>query len=477
MRRVLSLRHAFWPTRKLPLPGSEGQKQILKTLEADVWPVLAISILSLSGLSALLYARRSKEEPAIKARLFSRDLEYLCEGGSNLLCRAKPDAYILHFKKDASGLTHNDFDRQRRMQQFLCKVFPQLCISIPKILSIPASDIRTLDAHLLAARSKAVRKQRLDIGSDIRVQVLQKEDLFNACLSLEICPGCGLQEDEKMPSRNSMAYAVSHGHRMAGDLNLQLFSGAAVECSAAIAAALEAHYFHAQFFAGDGAYLGAMDAKRGHGVQDALQGADLSIPQLSQMAGRALQPILPPLRRLQAMACGDSEKYAPQLLQKLQEAPEAGSVLDELKDAVGNPERLEMALGKELQRARGATDAAVVEQQEREALKLLSLSKWKARQVEEAKCWLLRFLVGRAAFQAKVLFNFMQESRHERTNQSLAEQRFLRASELLPDEGWTTGWWVRATLVGMELNIDEIERSSSELETLIAHYTEVASAS
>jgi len=62
-----------------------------------------------------------------------------------------------------------------------------------------------------------------------------------------------------------------------------------------------------------------------------VQGADLSIPQLSQMAGRALQPILPPLRRLQAMACGDSEKYAPQLLQKLQEAPEAGSVLDELK--------------------------------------------------------------------------------------------------------------------------------------------------
>lgn len=144
---------------------------LIPPMEADVWPVLAISILSLSGLSALLYARRSKEEPAIKARLFSRDLEYLCEGGSNLLCRAKPDAYILHFKKDASGLTHNDFDRQRRMQQFLCKVFPQLCISIPKILSIPASDIRTLDAHLLAARSKAVRKQRLDIGSDIRVQV------------------------------------------------------------------------------------------------------------------------------------------------------------------------------------------------------------------------------------------------------------------------------------------------------------------
>lgn len=144
---------------------------LIPPTEADVWPVLAISILSLSGLSALLYARRSKEEPAIKARLFSRDLEYLCEGGSNLLCRAKPDAYILHFKKDASGLTHNDFDRQRRMQQFLCKVFPQLCISIPKILSIPASDIRTLDAHLLAARSKAVRKQRLDIGSDIRVQV------------------------------------------------------------------------------------------------------------------------------------------------------------------------------------------------------------------------------------------------------------------------------------------------------------------
>ena len=161
---------------------------LIPPTEAHVWPVLAISILSLSCLSALLYARRSKEEPAIKARLFSRDLEYLCEGGSNLLCRAKPDAYILHFKKDASGLTHNDFDRQRRMQQFLCKVFPQLCISIPKILSIPASDIRTLDAHLLAARSKAVRKQRLDIGSDIRVQVGMTFSVLSKWLCPKRCP-------------------------------------------------------------------------------------------------------------------------------------------------------------------------------------------------------------------------------------------------------------------------------------------------
>ena len=65
-----------------------------------------------------------------------------------------------------------------------------------------------------------------------------------------------------------------HLVKTSSDSNLrQLFSGAAVECSAAIAAALEAHYLHAQFFAGDGAYLGAMDAKGGHGVQDALQGA------------------------------------------------------------------------------------------------------------------------------------------------------------------------------------------------------------
>eukprot|EP00438_Fugacium_kawagutii_P029082 Skav214936 [mRNA] locus=scaffold3017:92598:93068:- [translate_table: standard] len=142
-------------------------------------PVMAIGALSLSGLATCLYATRSTEEAPIKARISSREVEYLCEGSNHLLCRVKQkDAFLLQFAKDSKGIFTddstkkdiNDFARQRQMQQFLGKVFPHRCISIPQILSIPASDVRTIDAHLLGARSKAVRKQRLDIGSDIRVK-------------------------------------------------------------------------------------------------------------------------------------------------------------------------------------------------------------------------------------------------------------------------------------------------------------------
>ena len=53
-------------------------------------------------------------------------------------------------------------------------------------------------------------------------QVLRKEDLFNpAFISLEICPGCGLQEGENVPSRHCMMHCVSQ-HRIARDLSLQL---------------------------------------------------------------------------------------------------------------------------------------------------------------------------------------------------------------------------------------------------------------
>ena len=101
-----------------------------------------------------------------------------------------------------------------------CKNSPRLTdLSLARYQIYPLACGFTLGIHLqLWGSTHPLRP----ICSLLRVQVLQKEDLFNACLSLEICPGCGLQEDEKMPSRNSMAYAVSHGHRMAGDLNLQL---------------------------------------------------------------------------------------------------------------------------------------------------------------------------------------------------------------------------------------------------------------
>ena len=56
---------------------------------------------------------------------------------------------------------------------------------------------------------------------------------------------------------------------------------------------------------------------------------NLSTDQLTKMAGRALQPFLVPLQKLQACACGNSEKYAQQILQMFE--AEVGSVED-LKD-------------------------------------------------------------------------------------------------------------------------------------------------
>ena len=116
------------------------------------------------------YTRENKDETSIKARLSFREMVYLCEGNSNLLCKTTSTPYILQFKKDVDAKLV-DFERQRQMQLFLSRWFSPQYISIPKILSVPASDIRSLDAHLLAARPKAVRKQRLDVGSDIRVEV------------------------------------------------------------------------------------------------------------------------------------------------------------------------------------------------------------------------------------------------------------------------------------------------------------------
>ena len=63
---------------------------------------------------------------------------------------------------------------------------------------------------------------------------------------------------------------------------------------------------------------------------DALTGVNLSTDQLTKMAGRALQPLLVPLQKLQACACGNSEKYAQQILQMFEAE---GGTVEDLKDA------------------------------------------------------------------------------------------------------------------------------------------------
>ena len=61
-----------------------------------------------------------------------------------------------------------------------------------------------------------------------------------------------------------------------------------------------------------------------------MTGVNLSTDQLTKMAGRALQPLLVPLQKLQACACGNSEKYAQQILQMFEAE---GGTVEDLKDA------------------------------------------------------------------------------------------------------------------------------------------------
>ncbi|CAK9019903.1 unnamed protein product [Durusdinium trenchii] len=465
------MRHFLRSTRSTWFKLMKATSRTKPTAEADIMPVLLVSV-ALGG--TFLLARR-RTDMTTASRISPRDMQYLCEGSSNLLCKAKSDGYVLQFKKDVCKDRTSqmiDLERHRLMQQFLARWFAGSNVSVPEILSVPASDVRAVDAHILASRSKAVRKERLDVGSDIRVMLLRREDLLSpACVSLEVTPGCGLQELQGIPSRHCMMYSESllNPTQMQNDPNLQVFSADMAERSAGLAASLreksDQHCLRTEMFGADGACFGLAGSARGD-VEKFLQQVGLSVEEISKLGAQAIRPVLAPLQKLQAFAAGNAEKYAAEVFAALHNQGGQAAV-DDLLDGLNDAKLIEAVVGKA--RAQRSSPNAIRVQQEQEAVKLLS-HKWKSYQVEEAKRWLLRFLLGRASFQAKVLLNFYQESQGQ--TGPWAEQRFQRASELLPKEGWTSGWWVRATLVGIELNLDEIARSSAELETLVAKYKE-----
>ena len=289
---VSAMRHFLRSTRSTWFKLMKATSRTKPTAEADIMPVLLVSV-ALGG--TFLLARR-RTDMTTASRISPRDMQYLCEGSSNLLCKAKSDGYVLQFKKDVCKDRTSqmiDLERHRLMQQFLARWFAGSNVSVPEILSVPASDVRAVDAHILASRSKAVRKERLDVGSDIRVMLLRREDLLSpACVSLEVTPGCGLQELQGIPSRHCMMYSESllNPTQMQNDPNLQVFSADMAERSAGLAASLreksDQHCLRTEMFGADGACFGLAGSARGD-VEKFLQQVGLSVEEISKLGAQS----------------------------------------------------------------------------------------------------------------------------------------------------------------------------------------------
>lgn len=475
--RRLPLQVRFGFNRAARLVSTQGL-ETLEAVEADLSRLLVLGAVSATALSTGAFFLR-KDGSVAEGRIYPQDWRYLCEGQHFLLCGPKESTdwshwggYVLQLRKGPRGTsTLQEMDIMRSLewqvgiQRLLSKVaFQPLVLSVPEMVLVPGADVRALDAQLLSARPQELRKQRLDVqevtGQIAKVRLLRKENLLDAwapSLSLELLPGCGLQEVEGMPSRHSMAFEVAHG-KADRDWNLALFSKEATICRDAVLRSISEPSRGCEIFA-KGRHVG-QDAR-----EELLQELGLSLEEFAEAAAAVLSgpdSVLEPLRKLQAFAAGNTERLAGQILSELQKhGSEAAAELLQ-------PQQLQAALQK-------APRDSSAELHEKEAVRLLSASRWRAREVEAAKRWLSLFLLGRGAFRAKVLLNFVRHSQDAGLPAGPAAGRFRPLSSWLPERGWSARILVRTTVVGLEpANLDEIELCAAELETILTQYQKVA---
>merc|ERR1711933_635748 len=102
------------------------------------------------------------------------------------------------------------------------------------------------------------------------------------------------------------------------------------------------------------------------------------------------------------------------------------------------------------QAARSKAGMNGIQAHERKGRALMAKSRWGQREVESAQQWLSLFVLGRAAFEARVLICFVHLGAG--LEQDLGEQRRLRAmrfqplSEVLPDQPGGIGVWTCVTV-------------------------------
>lgn len=452
-----------------------------------------VPVLLATGLAAglggfLLLGRGSSEEQVVPARIQDPErLRYLCEGRENLLCAGPADGgsrrrqdwqgQLLQLQK--SGKQASGHIRWLAFVQrtLAAHCFDAAFVSVPQVVSLPAPDVRALDAHILTSRPAKQRHHTLNIQESPehpgQVLGLRLENLFEASglasMSVQLRPGCGWQELDGLPSRMSMASQLATG-RTCGTLDfaLELASGDVSRMASVIKAGID----HMESGSGPQVQMFAgqepLQNKEG-GISSALNKVGLppSLDKLADLVSSVLSTapasehqVLQDLRRLQVFALGQNEKLAARLLSELRER--AGEAAVEGILAVSQVDAAAIQAG------RSRCDLTSGTAHEKAALRLLSKTKWAEYEVQAAQRWLALFLLSRGAIEARLLVSFVRATEGDR---SLRYQSHVPLASILPDQSWTTDIWVRVTVVGLQPKpVEEIAQCSTELEDLETKY-------
>lgn len=468
---------------------------------ADPVSVLIVAGSAAAALGVLGWFVLGGRRPVIKARVEPEELRYLCEGAHSVLCAyigGKPEwqGQLLQLWKEQPSLdadsVGSDFLRRADIQYALAS---HLCwgeIEQPQVVAIPVDTVRRIDAQVLSARPHRERQQRLSLdvapAHTGRVLALRQRNLFEAApcglpvqpaaLVVELRLGCGLREMEGLPSRHAMAAQVRSGSPWpAADAAtwepLALFSRSRPQLVAACRDRLTRNSAES-----DGARL-FLD---GRPVQGLAGSPFRTQEELGAAMGAVLakrRGLLTSVLRLQCFAAGECERLAERMLQDLELrcGAEAVAVLHStasVKVAIRSASRA------------WAGDAGT-RAHEREGRRLLAAPVWSAQEREAAQRWLALFLLGRAAFEARVLFSFVRlpgPGQDGGAGSDLVEaRRCLRAARYRPlDEAASdlpdsAGIWACVTLAGLDPpGPSEVVASASELESCASRYRELLAA-
>lgn len=513
------------------------------TARADAIPVFMVC----TGVAAIgayaLHVSGNVDAPLeVKSRLKAEDFAYVCEGEESVLCRyvgrnREWRGCLLQLVKEPpeGGSQEAAISALRLRAEFPRKLalhcFEPHVVDRPQLVSVAVEDARELDAQVFAARPAGRRSRRLlsdspreaDSG---RIVALRFRNVFEGppavmsgvfsslfgekpmqlltapLLTVDIRPGCGLQEIEGLPSRDALRACAASGQ--AGDLKqicaadpVALFSSDAEKAAAVLRARLQGRLpdDDTQVFldckpvyptilpeaGGDVAPTGASSADsvlKHSNQQGCLPSSEDELVRALASVLTASGPVTPgrdvlsDLRLLQCYAAGEEvEKMAEPLLQDLEKrsGPEGITPL-------GSSESIQAAVYNASWRRNEKERLAKQQQQGRKFMALKELSK---RQEANVHDWLSSFLLGRAAFGARLLISFASVDPKVATDSGLQsymrEYRFLPLKDFMPDTEWCTHVWVRITVVGMEKReASDIPRIATELEECVNRYRELS---
>lgn len=477
-------------------------------LQADVGllALLACGGLGVFGFAWWLFTSSLGTVPVVWMNLEPTELVYLCEAEKSLVCGGLNSlgatssrnseswrGFLLLLQKEgapqslkvASPAPGSIAWRAAVHRLLAAYCFDQIYVDVPQVVALQISEVRALDAHILASRPSGQIQQRLLVkdseGCPGRVLALRMQNLFevpssqnwnSTLLSIELCPGCGLQEIKDLPSRHIMAASLASGtHKgLAGKSNngLAIFSSE----EGVVKEALEADLLSGSFRV----FLDGLPISPGTELRRSVPAHLQTIPQLAAAASTALASVpnschrvLEDLLRLQSLAAGDCEKLALPLMEELKVRTCSSAV--PLAERLLGIQQLQVAAAEASGFRAGPEGLSA---RTKEAQKLLARATWGPSEVRKAERWLSQFLLGRAAMDAKVLVALATAPvSDDAAEKRLHRLRFKRLEATPQSESGNV--WARITvLTNLEAIAADVEaairNASNELEDLASRY-------